>query len=112
MAKMTILEQTTTLINDSFEMGMVDPPHSEEELLMVLAAHIETMLERRPEFLMSLLYRLDVLEVKIKPVMHPLAPEPPHIGLARLVLERQKQRSETKRNVVTKPLQDADEWNW
>ncbi len=112
MAKMTVLEQTTTLVNESFEMGIVEMPDSEEALLLVLSARIEEMLGQKPEFLMSLLYRLDVLEVKIKPVMHPLAPEPAHIGLARLVLERQKQRAETKKSIITKPLQDAEDWNW
>ena len=61
---------------------------------------------------MSMLYRLDVEERKILPVMHPGAPEPPHIGLARLVIERQKQRVETKRSIKTQPLEGMDDWAW
>ncbi len=83
---------------------------SEEELLQLLAARISDMLETRPEYLMSLLYRLDVLEKKIVPVMHPAAPDPPHIGLAKLVLERQKQRLETKRSIKPDPIEGWEDW--
>ena len=97
---------------EPFELSKTEQPGSEEELLAVLSARIERMLEEQPEYLMSLLYRLDVLEKKIVPVMHPGAPEPPHIGLARLVLEWQKQRMETKRNVHSRPIEEGDEWKW
>ena len=97
---------------EPFELDKTDQPGTDEELLAVLSARIERMLETQPEYLMSLLYRLDVLEKKIVPVMHPGAPEPPHIGLARLVLERQKQRMETKRSVQSRPIEEGDDWDW
>jgi len=43
-------------------------------------------------------------------VMHPAAPEPAPMGLARLVLERQLQRVETKRTIKPAPLDDWEEW--
>lgn len=95
-----------------FELEQSQQPASEAELLALLSERIAEMLERRPEYLMSLLYRLDVLEEKIRPVMHPLAPEPANVGLARLVLERQMQRVATKRNVKTEPLDDWKDWAW
>jgi hypothetical protein len=85
---------------------------NEAELLDVLTERIGQMLEQQPDYLMSLLYRLDVLEPKIRVAMHPAAPEPAHRGLARLVLERQLQRMATKRNIKPKPLEDMDEWVW
>ena len=107
-----ILQQTAALIRGPFELeGAQDPP-SEEALLALLAERIEEMLEKRPEYLMSMLYRLDVLAEKIVPVMHPSAPEPPALGLARLVLERQRQRVETKQSLKPKPLEDMDDWVW
>ena len=42
----------------------------------------------------------------------PTASEPANIGLARLVLERQKQRAETKRSVKPAPLDEDDSWTW
>jgi hypothetical protein len=109
---MSLLSDTSALIRGPFELEGSAEPTSEAELLLLLAERIEEMLARRPEYLMSLLYRLDVLEEKIIPVMHPGAVEAPHIGLARLVLERQKQRAETKRNVKPGRLSDWEDWEW
>jgi hypothetical protein len=108
----TTLEQTTALVRAPFELESAPSPGTEEELLALLAERIEEMLAQRPEYLMSLLYRLDVLEEKIRPAMHPGAPEPVHIGLARLVLERQQQRAETKLNIKSEPLEGLDGWEW
>ncbi len=104
--------QTTALIREPFDLENTPPPTNEQELLALLADRIGDLLEQQPEYLMSLLYRLDVLEKKIRPVMHPAAPEPANWGLARLVLERQIQRAETKRNVKIKPLENMDGWEW
>lgn len=104
------LHQTTALIRRSFELE--SEPESEQELLALLAERIAEMLEHQPEYLMSMLYRLDVLEEKIHPVMRPDAPEPANWGLARLVLERQKQRIETKKTVKPKPLEGLEGWEW
>ncbi len=104
------LQDTSALVREPFELKSV--PGSEEELLVLLADSIAEMLEQRPEYLMSLLYRLDVLEKKIVPVMHPDAPEPANWGLARLVLERQKERIETKRTVKPEPLEGLEGWEW
>jgi hypothetical protein len=105
-----MLQQTAGLIRESFELDAA--PVSEAEILALLADRIAEMLEQRPEYLMSLLYRLDVLEKKIVPVMRPDAPEPANWGLARLVLERQKERAETKRTVKPEPLKDLEGWEW
>lgn len=107
-----ILQQTTALIRGPFELENTPPPATEAELLKLVAERIAELLEKQPEYLMSLLYRLDVPETKIHPVMRPDAPEPANYGLARLVLERQKQRAETKRTVKPKPLEDMEGWEW
>ncbi len=104
------LHEASAMIRGPFELESA--PDSEAELLAVLADRIAEMLERRPEYLMSMLYRLDVLEEKIHPVMRPDAPEPANWGLARLVLERQKQRIETKKSVKPKPLEGLEGWEW
>lgn len=107
-----ILQQTSELVREPFELQNAPPPASEEELLSLLADRIAELLEKQPEYLFSLLYRLDVLEKKIHPVMQPDAPEPANWGLARLVLERQKQRAETKRTIKPEPLEGMDDWAW
>ncbi len=107
-----LIQQTSALVNGSFDLPVPKNPLSEAELVQVLAERIGEMLEHTPEQLMSLLYRLDVLEEKIWPVMRPDAPEPANIGLARLVVERQKQRIATKRSIKTEPLEGLDGWEW
>ena len=107
-----IFQQTSDLVRAPFELESAPPPATEAELLALIAERIEEMLEHRPEYLMSMLYRLDVLEEKIHPAMHPGAPDPPNIGLAKLVWERQKQRVETKRQMKTRPLEDMKDWEW
>ena len=99
------LKETSELIIRDFEIESVEKEEiSEEELFGVLADQIAYMLEYRIEFLFSLMYRLDVYESKINAALHPSAPEPANIGLARLVLERQKQRIKTKNEY--RPSQD------
>jgi len=101
------------MMNNDFELHPTDlGQHSEAELLEIMAARVAEMLETQPEYLMSLLYRLDVLESKILPVMHPGAPEPVNYGLARLILERQLQRLKTKQTIKTEPLEGLDGWEW
>ena len=111
MEQNEIIQKTAHLIEGPFELT-AQTIYSEDDLVAALADRIADMLEKQPEQLMSLLYRLDVLESKIVPVMRPDAPEPANIGLARLVVERQKQRIETKKNTRIDPLEGMDDWKW
>jgi len=111
MEQNEIIQKTAHLIEGPFELT-AQTIFSEDDLVAALADRIADMLEKQPEQLMSLLYRLDVLESKIVPVMRPDAPEPANIGLARLVVERQKQRIETKKNTRIDPLEGMDDWKW
>lgn len=76
---------------------------SEEELYEAIKKRVEYLLEYNPELLMSYLYRLDVLEVKINAILMPGSPVAPIEGLARLILERQKERIETKKKYKSDP---------
>ncbi len=106
------LQQTTDLLRGPFELEPAVPPTTEAELLLLLAERIDQMLERQPDYLLSMLYRLDVLEPKINQALHPASPEPPALALARLVLERQQQRIHTKKTVKPAPLEGMDDWAW
>ncbi len=107
-----LIKQTASLVNVTFELPETDDFVNEEVLVQMLAKRIGEMLDRQPEQLMSLLYRLDVLEEKIHPVMHVGASEPANVGLARLVIERQKQRIATKMSVKSAPLTGLEGWEW
>ncbi len=73
-----------------------DKIYTESEIEALLAGQIAWMLEHRIDYLLSLMYRLDIDESKIASALQPGAALPPHEGLAKLVIERQKQRIETK----------------
>ena len=107
-----LIQQTTSLVNVAFDLPEGNRYGNEETLIQILAQRIGDLLQHQPEQLMSLLYRLDVLEEKIFPVMRPDAPEPANIGLARLVVQRQKQRIATKMSVKTTPLTGLEGWEW
>jgi hypothetical protein len=55
------------------------------------------------------MYRLDIDEGKIHFALGPRALEPGHLALARLILDRQKQRAITKLNYKPPKL---DEWGF
>lgn len=103
------LHSTTELIIRDFEIEADEQPMTEEALLQMLADQIAYMIEYRTDFLMSLMYRLDVLEVNINRALHPANPDPANIALAKLVLERQKQRIFTKQKYRQHPIDDMDD---
>lgn len=99
------------LIRDFEIEQTIDPEKvSEEEFLAILAEQIAYMIEHRLEHLFSLLYRMDVREDLVSAALAPEAPEPANIGIARLVLNRQKQRNLTKATI--KPEELGEEWDW
>ena len=76
---------------------------SESDLYNAIKERVAYLLETSPELLMSSLYRLDVLEVKITAVLAPDSPVAPIEGLARLILDRQKERIATKKKYKSDP---------
>jgi hypothetical protein len=84
---------------------------TESELLALLTARVSELFDKEPDLLMSLLYRLDVEESKIHNAMRLGAPDPIPVGLAKLVLQRQKLRFQTKTSVqVDQLIDEEDRW--
>ena len=105
----SINPKTQELITQNFELELPDEPISDERLFQILADQIAYMIEFRMEYLLSLLYRNDVLEHKINEALSPANEDPPNIALAKLVMERQKQRIATKKAYKVSPIEDIDE---
>ena len=104
-----IIAETTALVARDFEIEIKDEKTiSEEELLEVLSQQVAYMLDHRLDFLLSLMYRLDVYEEKINQALSPGSPIPPHLGLAHLILERQKLRVQIKNRYGKTELEDLD----
>lgn len=84
---------------------------NDEEMIKILADKVQAYLDCNINLLMSYLYRLDVLEYKIKSALSNVQEEPGNVILARLIWERQKQRMETKKNYQVREAIDSDlEW--
>lgn len=82
---------------------------SEAELFQMLCDRISWLIEHNMEYLMSLLYRNDVLERKIHDALSPANPEPANVALAKLVMERQRQRLATKKQYGSQRSEEVDE---
>ncbi len=93
------------LIMDQFELEQIDPT-DDEALLETLADRIASLLLSDMESFMSLMYRMDVSEKKVAAALSPDHDDPPNLTLAKLIIERQLLRMETKKKYRQQPLQD------
>lgn len=74
----------------------------------LLTAHIRSLVERRQEELMALLYRVDVSEEKLTRTLHEQAARPAEELIAALVIERVREKLEMKKRFSHPPRKDSD----
>jgi len=78
----------------------------DEKLIVdAISQRVADMMETNMELLLSYLYRLDIEESKINHALDMGTLTPPHIGIANLIWERQKQRMETKKKYKQDPIE-------
>ncbi len=99
-----------TSVASQFEIGALDVELSEEVILETLSERIAYMMEHNLDYLLSLMYRLDIEEADLQSALHRSATEAPHIALAKLVLKRQKQRIQSR--IEHQIEQKTDKWAW
>ena len=105
-----LIKKTTLQVIKDFGIERVAVEEMDEEaLLQLLANQVAHYMQYELEFLFSSMYRLDIDEAKIKEALAPMALEPANIGVARLILERQKKRVYTKYLYKQAPIEDLDE---
>lgn len=80
-------------IQDQFDLEKINEV-SETELIEALSLRISVMLDTETDLLFSTLYRLDIFESKINAVLN--SPEDTATGLARLVIDRQKEKFKSR----------------
>jgi hypothetical protein len=108
-----IITAAAGLIARDFELSPLDQETvTEAALLRMLSDHIADMIERELETLLSTLYRMDIDEGKVHFALSPFCEEPANIALARLVLEREKQRAFTKKHYKQSDLGDLEGLDW
>ena len=94
---MPILEETTALIVRDLNLTTPTSIPDEAALLDYLSEVVAHMIAHKLDLLMSTLYRLDVDEKKIQQALLPGQKDSADVALAKLIIERQKKRIETKR---------------
>ncbi|MBI5914695.1 MAG: hypothetical protein HY842_04915 [Bacteroidetes bacterium] len=98
------------LIIKDFELASTEGgAPSEAEIFQALCDRISWLIEHNMEYLLSLLYRNDVSETKIHDALSPGNPDPANIALAKLVMDRQRQRLATKKFYGSQPSEGVDE---
>jgi len=102
------LPANAVLVQD-FEIETTQEQLTEEQLFDLLCERITWMIEYKMEYLLSLLYRNDVLEEKINFALSPLCPDPANIALTKLVLARQKERMAIKQSFKVEPIEGLEE---
>ena len=80
---------------------------SDEEMIDIISVRVEQLFKADPDLLMSYMYRLDVLEKKIKAALQ-VSLEPVHLTFAKLIWERQKERMQTKKKYKQDPIEGWD----
>jgi len=101
------IKNINALIVNDFEIEVAQDV-AEEELLMHLGDRVAELLENRPEYFFNLLYRLDVNEQKVQQVLTTETEQPVNIAIARLILDREKVRLETRLKYSSKQPDDAE----
>ncbi|MCH2045069.1 MAG: hypothetical protein MK212_13205 [Saprospiraceae bacterium] len=109
---MNIQEQhiaTIQLINKDLELNLLSDIN-DMDLLDYIADWIYALVDNNPEQLFSLLYRLDVDEQKVHAAMRLDAKEPTNIAIAKLIIERQKQKIQSR--ILYSDENDKGDGSW
>jgi len=103
----TDLKDLAALIARDFSLELSEDL-DRKALFDMLANEVAYLIEHKIDTLLSMLYRLDVLEPHINHALSPLCSEPANIAITKLILERQAQRIKTKKQYKVDKSQDLD----
>jgi len=96
-------------LNNSYELELRDVP-TLEELETLLAERVNRMIRQNFGALVQLLYRVDVSETKLRGLLEENSGEDAAIVIAKLILERQWQKIETRRRYRRDVEGEEERW--
>lgn len=99
-------EDLNELMQTTVVPGVSGDEEELERLLDFMASRIESLMATQFEALMSMMYRLDISESKLRQALAASNPENPAKSLARLIIQRQKQRVATRDKYKQTSLDD------
>jgi hypothetical protein len=96
-------------LNKSYELGLQDVP-TLGELETLLAERVNTLIQQDFGALVQLLYRVDVDETRLRGLLQENVGEDAGMVIARLILERQWQKIETRRQYRQDTSGEEEKW--
>jgi len=96
-------------LRNSYELELRDVP-TIGELEELLAEKVNTMIQTDFGALLQLLYRIDVNEVRLRRILQENAGEDAGRVIARLIIERQWQKIETRRQYRSNTDSGEERW--
>ncbi len=102
------IQMVAQQVVDDFALEVVAPPQSEEELLDLLGNAVAYLIEKRLEYFMQILYTMDVDEDAMRYAFSDEHDQPVNMVLARIILEREKQKAQTRLEYQSETPRD---WN-
>lgn len=96
-------------LNGSYELNLSEQL-SAEELEALLAVKLNTLIRDDFNALLRLLYRIDINEARLRRLLQEKSGEDAGMIIARLIIERQRQKIETRRQYPRDRLKGESDW--
>ena len=104
------MQNIVNQISKSLEIrkDLLESVNNEEALLLLLTEYIQELINKNFEHLLWLLYRVDVGEKKVKQAIENTEPENVANTIAKMILEREKEKIATREKYSTGS--SGDDW--
>ena len=103
-------EEIKSIINTQFS-DQVPKAKLDSDFLNIVAERVAELMETNMELFFNHLYRMDIDERKIHLILQdPEESESVYLSIARVIIDRQKKRIETKRKYKQKTIEGWDEY--
>jgi len=101
-------EEIKSLINNKF---LVENENDlEEDFISAVANRVAELMETNMELFFNHLYRMDVDERKVHRILNSNSEESVYVSVAKIIIERQRKRLETKRKYKQAKIDGWDEY--
>ena len=102
-------KELITILNDQLQVELPEII-TEEELELRLAEIVDHLIERDFKKLVYVLYKIDVSEVKLKQMLNASQQQRTSTIIAKLIIERQKQKIESRKKFSSFNKSDEEKW--
>ena len=92
------------------KLSVANQTDPDSELLNAVASRVAELMESNMELFFNHLYRMDIDEKKVHKILNSDSDESVYILIAKIIIERQKKRLETKRKYKQDKIEGWDEY--